>query len=357
MKTIFDKTSIGKIEIKNRIVAAATGHNLTDEVGHIPQELFYVYSQLAEGGSGFILLEFTSVAAIDHFRTGLMRLHLDELIPEYGKLVDMIHSHGAIVMPQLALGVYLKEDAMGQWQQIEPNEMTKEDIQDIIDKFVSAAVRAKKAGFDGVQLHGAHGFVLSTFLSPAYNHRKDEYGGNTQARAKIVVDIIRGIKEKCGDYHISIKINSSDFRVGGLVPEESLEICQLLEQVGLDSIEVSGMGPCVAGITPGDSEGFFAPYSKALKQKVAIPVILTGGHRSVEHMEQLLKGEATDFFSISRPLIREPKLIMRWKKGDCRPSDCVSCNGCFSTYGHSCIRGTRHSDGRITKNRLNTNKR
>lgn len=352
MKTIFDKISLGKLTVKNRIVSAATGHNLTDEIGHIPEELFNVYRELAEGGSGFVLLEFTSVAPIDHFSSGLMRLHRDDLIPEYKKLADMIHEYDAIVMPQLALGIYLKKNSLGQWVQAEPDTMTKEDIQDIIDKFVSAALRAKKAGFDGVQLHAAHGFLLSTFLSPAYNHRSDAYGGSMEGRSKIVTDIIRGIKEICGDFHVSIKINSSDFMHGGLEPEESIEVCQHLERSGLDSIEVSGMGPCVGGIQPGKREGFFAPYSKILKQVVSIPVILTGGHRSIEHMEQLLDDDATDLFSISRPLIREPGIIARWQNGDKKPSDCISCNQCFSTHAHGCIRGKINIDGTITKNSL-----
>ena len=357
MKSIFDNTPLGNLEVKNRIVAAATGHNLTDAIGHISKELFDVYRELAQGGSGFILLEFTSVAAVDHFNTGLMRLHRDDLIPEYKKLADMIHSYGAVVMPQLAMGIYLTQNHGGRLLQMSPNQMTKADVQAVIDKFVSAAVRAKAAGFDGVQLHGAHGFVLSTFLSPAYNQRQDEYGGSTQARAKTVTDIIKGIKEQCGDYHVSIKINSSDFIDGGLQPEESLRVCQILEQAGLDSIEVSGMGPCVDGIRPGDSEGFFAPYAKILKQTVSIPVILTGGHRSVEHMEQLLNENATDFFSISRPLIREPGLIVRWQSGDMKPSDCISCNQCFNMHGHSCIRGTVHADGSITQNKRDTGRR
>lgn len=357
MKTIFDHTPLGNLEVKNRIVVAATGHNLTDEVGHIPKELFDVYRELAQGGSGFILLEFTSVAVADHFNTGLMRLHRDDLIPEYKKLADMIHSYGAVVMPQLAMGIYLKQSVSGRLVQLSPTQMTKDDIQDIIDKFVSAAARAKTAGFDGVQLHGAHGFVLSTFFSPAYNQRQDEYGGSTGARTKIVTDIIKKIKEQCGDFHVSIKINSSDFMAGGLQPEESLKVCQILEQAGLDSIEVSGMGPCVDGVRPGDSEGFFAPYAKILKNIVLIPVILTGGHRSVEHMEQLLNEDVTDFFSVSRPLIREPGLIARWQNGDMRPSDCVSCNQCFNMHGHSCIRGTVHADGSITQNKRDARRR
>jgi 2,4-dienoyl-CoA reductase-like NADH-dependent reductase (Old Yellow Enzyme family) len=228
-------------------------------------------------------------------------------------------------------------------------------VQIVIDKFVNTTARAQKAGFDGVELHGAHGLLLSTFLSPDRSHRNDAYGGSTEGRAKIVTDIIHGIKSTCGeDFHVSIKVNSTDYSPGGLMPEESLKVCSLLEQAGIDSIEVSAMGPSVGGIRPGINEGYYAPFSKTLKRQVSVPVILTGGHRSVEHMERLLNDAAADFFSLSRPLIREPGLVRRWQEGDLRPADCVSCNQCFSMHGHSCIRGTIHCDGTITKNRPDT---
>lgn len=244
----------------------------------------------------------------------------------------MLHS-----CPQLALGVYLKEIKNGHFVQLSPNQMSVEDIQEIIRKFVSAAMRAKKAGFDGIQLHGAHGFVLSTFLSPVYNQRTDDFGGSTEKRARIVMEIIREIRKQAGDFHISIKINSSDFIPGGLMPQESIEICKMLEETGLDSIEVSGNGPCVSGIYPGKNEGFFAPFAIALKSVVKIPIILTGGHRSVEHMTKLLNENGIEYFSLSRPLIREPGLPNRWKSENYMPSDCVSCNRCFETYGYRCV--------------------
>ncbi|MDO5294504.1 MAG: NADH:flavin oxidoreductase [bacterium] len=341
MRTLFDETTFGNLRLKNRLVRSATGENLASAEGHIPKDLIKTYTELAKGGVGMILIGFTSVAPVDHFREGLMRLHDDSLIAEYKELADEIHKYDCVAMPQLALGIYLKNTQDGRLIQLEPDQMDDSDIKEIIRKFVSAASRAKQAGFDGVQLHGAHGFVLSKFMSPAYNHRTDAYGGSTEGRAKIVIDIIKEIKKENPDFHVSIKINNSDYIPRGLQPEESIRICELLEEAGLDSVEVSGNGPCVDGIRPGHGEGFFAPHAVELKKHVNIPVILTGGHRSVEHMEMLLNDYGIEYFSLSRPLIHEPGLPNRWKSGNTAPSKCISCNRCFGTYGHECIFKTK----------------
>jgi len=337
MKSIFDEMDMNGLNLKNRLIRSATGENLATEGGNIPKDLFDTYIELAQGGVGTIIFGFTSVAAVDHFRTGLMRLHNDSLIPEYQKLVDEVHKYDCIAMPQLALGTFIKETSSGKLTEIIPDDMTIDDINDVIEKFVSAAVRAKKAGFDGVQLHGAHGFVLSTFISPLYNHRKDKYGSSIKGRSKIILDIIHKIRETTGKFHLSIKINSSDFIQGGLMPEESLTICKLLEDAGLNSIEVSGNSPCLSGIVPGENEGYFSPFAVELQKEVKIPVILTGGHRSIKHINKLLNEKGIEYFSLSRPLIREPNLPNRWKNGNTMPSACISCNNCFQAYGHKCI--------------------
>lgn len=337
MKSIFDETVMGGLRMKNRLIRSATGENLATESGSVPPDLHQTYLELAKGGAGMIILGFTSVALIDHFRTGLMRLHDDALIAEYSQLAETIHKYDCVAMPQLALAAYFKKTDSGKWIERNINEMTKNDVQDVIEKFVSAAVRAKKAGFDGVQLHGAHGFLLSRFISPLHNHRTDEYGGNTRKRTQIILDIIRGIRERAGNTHISIKINNSDYMNGGLTPEECLTICKMLEEAGINSIEVSGNAPCVEGIRPQHNEGFFAPFAVALKSTVNIPVILTGGLRTVETMNKLLNENGIEYFSLSRPLIREPDLPKRWKQGNLKPSTCISCNQCFGMYGHKCV--------------------
>jgi 2,4-dienoyl-CoA reductase-like NADH-dependent reductase (Old Yellow Enzyme family) len=337
LKSIFDETTMGGLKMKNRLVRSATGEALATEKGNIPKDLFDSYVELAKGGSGMIIFAFTSVAPVDFSRDGLFRLHDDSLIPEYRSLVDEVHKYDCVALTQLALGIYLKQTESGSLEQLSPDQMTVEDIKEVINNFISAAVRAKKAGFDGIQLHGGHGFVLSRFISPLYNHRTDEYGGSTKGRAKIILDIIKGIREMVGDIHISIKINSSDFISGGLMPEESLIICKLLEDEGINSIEVSGNEPTVSNIKPMDNEGFFAPFAVKLQSIIKIPVIVTGGHRSVENMNKLLNEDGIEYFSLSRPLIKEPNLPNRWKEGDLRPSTCISCNKCFQTYGHKCI--------------------
>ena len=337
MKTLFDKTDMNGLKLKNRLIRSATGENLATEGGNIPQDLYDTYIKLAQGGIGTIIFGFTSVAPVDHFKTGLMRLHDNSLIPEYHKLVEEVHTYDCVAIPQLALGVYMKANTSGQYAEVRPDDMTKEDIKDVVEKFVSAAVRAKKAGFDGVQLHGAHGFLLSSFISPLHNHRNDEYGGSTKGRVKIILDIIQGIRDETGTIHLSIKINNCDYIHGGLMPEESLIICQMLEEAGMNSIEVSGNSPCVSGIVPKRNEGYFAPFAVSLQSSVKIPVILTGGHRSLEHMNKLLNENGINYFSLSRPLIKEPDLPNRWKNGDVRPSTCISCNNCFQNYGHKCI--------------------
>jgi len=336
MKTLFDETLMGSLRMKNRLVRSATGENLATEKGNLPKDLVDIYTDLAKGGVGMIIFSFTSVDSVDFAREGLLRLHDDSLVPEYRKLVEEIHKYDCVAMSQLALGIYLKQTETGQSISLEPNEMKKEDIEDVIEKFVSAARRAKEAGFDGIQLHGGHGFVLSKFMSPLHNHRQDEYGGSTKGRAKIILDIIQGIRERVGDIHLSIKINSSDGMPGGLMPEESLMICKLLEEAGMDSIEVSGNSPTVTKIVPCKNEGFYAPFAVELQSIINIPVILTGGHRSLQHMNKLLNEEGIEYFSLSRPLIKEPGLPNRWKSGDEKPSNCISCNRCFKMYGNRC---------------------
>jgi len=168
-----------------------------------------------------------------------MKLHNDSLVPEYQQLVEGIHQYDCVAISQLGLGVYIKNKS-GKEVELKPNDVTKEDMNDIVEKFVSVAIRAKQAGFDGVQLHGAHGFFLSKFISPLYNQRTDEYGGTTKRRARLLLDIIEGIHKNTDNLHISVKINSDDFTEDGLGHEESLEICKMLEDAGIDSIDISG---------------------------------------------------------------------------------------------------------------------
>lgn len=295
-----------------------------------------MYDEIAEGGVGTIITGFTSVAANDYYFGGMMRLSDDALIPQYKKLTDIIHTHEVPVITQLALGAYYRPVG-NSFEQVEPDDMTTEEIHLVRDQFIDAALRAEKAGFDGVQIHVAHFFFLSRFVSPLVNHRTDEYGGNTENRTRLVTEIIKAIREKAPALHITAKINSNDFMAGGLDAAQSLDMCRHLCQAGLDSIEVSGNGTSVPGIRPHQNEAYFAPFAAKLAAETDVPVILVGGLRSLDTMEEVLSKTKIEMIALSRPLLREPDLPNKLKSGETTVSACVSCNGCYSSPSHKCI--------------------
>ena len=333
MKTIFDEVKLGNLPLKNRLIRSATWEGMADEDGHMPDALYQTYEELARGGVGCIITGFTSVADNDYYFGGMARLSNDALIPEHRRLTELVHRYDCPIIAQTAMGEY---SVSGQ-RDIAIDELTAEDIARIKDLFVQAAVRAEAAGYDGVQIHAAHGFFLSRFISPAYNHRTDAYGGSAAKRGVILLEILREIRAKAPDLHITMKINSGDFIPSGLTAQDSMTVCKACADAGMDSIEVSGNGTSVAGIRPGVNEAYFREFAEKLAREVSIPVILVGGHRSIRHMERVLNETEITCLSLSRPLVREPGLPNRWATGDTAPSRCVSCNMCYQTPGHQCI--------------------
>lgn len=337
MKTIFEQFRSRNFSAKNRLVRSATWENLATPEGGICASSYKLYDELAAGGVGTIITGFTSVDSHDRYFGGMMRLCSDSLIPEYAKLAALIKSHDVITLTQLALGAYYAPGRNGRYSEIEVDYLTHAQIMDMERMFIDAGRRAAQAGFDGIQIHAAHFFFLSRFISPAVNHRTDEYGGTNARRARVLVDILVGIRENNPGLHISVKINSSDFLPGGLTEEDSLEICKILADNGIDSIEVSGNGTSRQGIrNPGD-EAYFGLYAMELAELVDVPVILVGGLRSRAVMERILQTSRIELLSLSRPLIRQPDLPELLKTGKAEKADCISCNACYRTDGHTCV--------------------
>lgn len=336
MKHIFEPVKMNNIDMKNRLVRSATWEGIANPDGSITDEAYEIYEELAKGGIGAIITGFTSVALHDYYFDGMMRLCDDALIPQYRKLTGIIHKENVPVITQLALGAYYREKN-GRYMQVEPDDMTVDEIHYVIRQFIDAAVRAAKAGFDGVQIHAAHFFFLSRFISPAVNHRKDEYGSSTENRTRILLEIMDGFRKEAEGLHITVKINSSDFTYGGLKESESLAICKMLDDAGIDSIEVSGNGTSVGGIKPHVNEGYFAPFAAEVADNVSCPVIVVGGFRSLDTMEDVLNKTKIELISLSRPLLREPDLPNKMKADPSVISKCVSCNACYSSPSHKCI--------------------
>ena len=251
-KNIFDETNLKYLKLKNRIFRGAVGDQSFIN-GKISEEGFKLYDRLSKNEIGTIFTGYTMVSDYlqnDNYHT--FRLDKDEYIPEFKKLVDLVHKNGAKFIMQLAhIGmntvskseiIYAPSSLPIPNQNRNSKEMTKEDILRIENNFAEAALRAKKAGFDGVEIHGAHFYLVSEFLSPLYNKRTDEYGGNDENRARFLVEIIEKMREKVGkEYIIGVKINSEDADPNGITEEGFIKTCQLAEAAGADYIQISGV--------------------------------------------------------------------------------------------------------------------
>lgn len=348
MSVLFEKTAINGMELVNRFVRSATWEGLAAEDGAVTPRLVDAMRTLAEGRVGLIITGHAYVRPEGQAGPWQLGAYKDELIPGLKQMTGAVHDAGGRIVLQLAhAGTFASETRTGktpwavsvpQGQSRNPRrEMTVQDIQDVVTAFANGARRAKEAGFDGVQIHSAHGYLLSQFLSPAFNRREDAYGGNLKNRSRIHLEVCRAVREAVGEsYPLLIKMNCRDFADNGLELEDSIEAIQGLEASGLDAMELSGglvtggkLSPSRPGITSEAQEAFFREEARAFRQKIRIPLILVGGVRSFGVAETLVQEGVADYISMSRPLIREPDLIQRWKEGDRQRAACNSDNLCF----------------------------
>ena len=349
MTNMFKSGKIANLELKNRIVRSATWEAKADESGKVTDSLIEMNVALAENEVGLVILGHTAVAPEGKGMVGMSGLFSDSQIDGNKKLTEKIHEVGGKISIQLA-HVGGQVDGIPGSQAVPvspsgiknpafkttPKELTNDEIKKLIEDYGKAAQRAVKAGFDAIQLHGAHGYMISQFISPFFNKRNDEFGDPH----KFVLDVFKSVKANAGTLPVLIKQNIDDFLEGSITPEISLPISKALSDAGIDAIEVSAgtpasgkLNPSRMGIKSADQEAFLLDLAKKVKEIVTCPVISVGGYRSPDVINKAL--EEIDFVSISRPFIREPDLIKRWKQGDTKPAKCVSCNRCFATvqYG------------------------
>lgn len=353
MKGIFEETCVGGIKAKNRIVRSATQEGLAVDNGHIGQKLLSVYKALSEGGAGIVITSMVGVDENSRVFPLMVKAYDERFTDGLRKLVDTVHRNDCKLVVQLAHNGAKANPDNGKSPLApsgislggaEAKSMTKRDIDELNHSFAIAAARCKEAGADGVQIHCAHGYLLSQFLSPFFNKRSDEYGGNIANRARIVFEIYEAIRKEVGEgYPVWIKINSADFVDGGLSFEDSLWVCKEMDKRGIDGIEVSGGIGISAESAPTrvaskkNDEGTFTEYALAVADAVNASVISVGGYRTPDAIEQWLNKGAVSAISLCRPLICEPNLPNIWESGDKREAKCISCNKCFDyTSGFGC---------------------
>ncbi|MRR58586.1 MAG: NADH:flavin oxidoreductase [Deltaproteobacteria bacterium] len=364
MNKLFEKSNINGLSLANRFIFSATWDGNADDNGFWTQRNIDMLVERVRGGVGLIITGMAYVQADGRAAPWQLAVCDNEFIDGLAKMTGAIHNAQGKVVLQLAHGGCYAPSALTGHETVGPSanntdkfpqcrEMTLYEIDQVVEAFGKAAGRAKKAGFDGVQLHAAHGYLLSEFLSPFFNKRTDNYGGSVENRARILLEVFQEVRNEVGEeFPVLVKLNSEDFVDGGLTVAELLQVCAMLEKFGVDAIEMSGgtiyasgaYSSCRMGaLDSPEKEVYYKDAAARYKEKISVPLLLVGGIRSPEVSESLVIEGLTDYVSLCRPLIREPNLIKRWKDGTTAPAACIYCNGCFGPglkgNGVQCIAG------------------
>lgn len=345
---LFSPGRIGRLQIKNRIVMPAMYTGLATVNGEVTSQMIDYYEARARGGAGLIIVE---VACIDPpvGRQGFNDLLIDH--PRYiagmNELVEAIHTHqarafiqlfhaGRQTSPQVTLGeVPVAPSPLPCLvTRSNPRELTVSEIKGLVRKYVNAAVHARVAGFDGIEIHAAHGYLLSEFLSPYANRRRDLYGGSLANRLRLLLEIIDGIRDALNDFPLLVRFNASDFIAGGIDLPEGVQIARRLEEAGVDALDIT-CGIFESGLTSIEPasypEGWRLYLAEAIKREVRIPLLAGGMIRQPAAAEAAIREGKTDFVFIGRGLLADPdwpNKARAGKAGDIRP--CISCNTCIN---------------------------
>ena len=366
--------SIGKLQLKNKIVMAPMGSNFAGEDGHTTEQLESYYEERAKGGVGLIILETSAITwpagASMPYMIGFSK---DEFVSDLKSLTQRVHQHGAKIAAQLnhsgkiaqedtiagrpipvpsipksqpsdMFGLLTQDEIMNFIKAGGPDgkgpryhEMTIDEIKEEIKNFAKAAKRAKMANFDAVEVHAGHGYLISSFLSPAVNKRTDEYGGTTEKRAQFLVEVIEAIKrEVSDDFPVLVRLDANEYRIeGGITPKDFLITSILAERAGADALDVSSYGNTSKGIAFTEAPlvhepGGFLKFARMAKDKVSIPIIAVG-RIELDVAENGLKNNDFDFVAMGRKLLADPGLPNKISSGQehlIRP--CIYCYVCVS---------------------------
>jgi len=344
LEKAFSKYKLMNLILRNRFIRSATFEGMAASDGSPLPELKKLYAHLASGGVGLIS---TGACLSDpgwQPRTdGVLRMvkflniHSDDNLTAWEKLVQAVHQEGALISLQLGPFFFFEGKPAAPYSDTpDVHQLSVDQIARIVRLYGGAAKRAQTVGMDAVQIHAAHGYPLSQFLSPYFNRREDDYGGSHLNRARILTEIRRAIADMAGkNFPVWIKMNSLDGVPGGLTTEDAEIYGEILSHQGYGAIEVSGGSLEGTHNSRGPVEeeewfeGFYLDQARRVKARSSVPVIAVGGIRRPKMIDTILSQGRADLISLSRPLIREADLINRWMSGDLSPSHCISCNGCF----------------------------
>ena len=342
MPSIFDALMINKLRLPNRFVRSATYDNLADH-GMVTDAQIKLYETLSQGGIGLIISGGLYPTKNGMGGSGQLSVENDEAVASLAKLVDVVHANGAKIAGQiLHCGFKCQEEVIGT-QPVGPSaiidpesgtpvrSLSNDELYEMVEAFVQAARRIKEAGFDAVQLHGAHGWFLSAFLSPVMNKREDEWGGNTENRARFLRLICEGIRNVTGpNYPLLIKLGLKDYHPQGKSLAEGIAVAKILEHAGVDAIEVSeGIEEKWGHHIRKDAvHPYYVEDCRQARKTLSKPLILVGGMRNLREMQAVLDENVADAISLCRPFIQDPHLVKGLNNKSIVSSSCNSCNDC-----------------------------
>lgn len=302
------------------------------------------YRAMARGGVGLIISSGLFPSLDGWSAPGQVGIHTDEMIPSLRKLVEAVHDNGGKIVAQLMHAGWFGNPDLNGLQNVGPSDtvnpannrpvrgLTSAEVEEHIDQFIQAGRRAFEAGFDAVQIHGAHGWLVSAFLSPATNHREDEWGGSEEKRANFVIKIVQGIRRATSpDFPILIKLGLKDYHPEGKSLEEGINSARRFIQAGIDAIEISeGIEETPFNhIRPGAIRPYYLEECREARKVIDRPLILVGGMRNLEDMERIVDEDTADAVSLCRPFIMDQYIVRKFQEGQIRQSGCTSCNQCI----------------------------
>jgi len=358
MSKLFEPLQIGAYTVKNRIAFAPTGTGYVHPDGTVSDQNICHYVARAKGGAGWITIEH-GLCTYTHMPSGtILAYHKESYTAGLGNLVEAIHAFGALAVVQLSLGLGRQTDTRrtgtelvsaspipyrikkgtaprglkhfeGKQGEV-PRELSTEEVQELEKAFVECAERIKRVGFDGIEIHGAHGYLLASFLSPLTNHRKDEYGGSLENRLRLPLNLIRKTRQAVGKgFILGFRISGDEHVKGGLNLQNTVEIAKILSESGLGFIHLSsGIIESLKYMIP-DKEGVMLPEAEEIKKAIRIPVICPNIHDPNE-ARRAVEQERIDMVSLSRPLLADPEWPNKVRDG--RQDEirkCIRCNQCM----------------------------
>lgn len=347
MSKLFTPFKIGNLLIKNRFVRSATTSYWSDDQGILSDSIIEHYKELAEGDIGLIIKGHSYINEIGKAHSKQSGLSSKKHLPRMKELTDLVHSYGSKIIAQINHGGYTARADRAtassySRDNLEARELSLDEISSIVEDFAKAAEYAIEAGFDGIQIHAAHGYLVSQFLSDMVNKREDKYGGSLEKRAQLLLEIYDAIRERIGsEAIIGVKMNCDDFaNEKGLTVSDSTSVAKMLKERGIDFIEISGGGPEQdreirktrgrAEKNKGYSEATWGKHAEKFRETVPdLPLILVDGIRSRKTMDALLENDVVDFISMSKPFIIEPDLVKLLIDGQDKTS-CIDCGECIS---------------------------